>query len=226
MQRTFLYLIAFLGITSGLLTSCGDKGGETGGETTTTTTGTTGSDETPLPTDVKNYRVPQADDCAKPASMADLTSGIKKLFYQVTSNNAANLQLFGQGVSLGKKEMMVIVDFVQFKDMSCSEKVRYGVGARLQLHVKKAHLGANFDFSNLRGLAANCELGKATVKYSLDVIGITGPKVLDALPKAADNNFDVEGYSQVMMSVDKIQSMAKDGIEGVIITPQVIPVEG
>lgn len=213
-------------LAMGILSSCDKQGGDAGNTGTTTTTTTGSNEETPLPENVKNYTMVKADDCAKPQSMSELTSGIKQLFYMVTSNNEANLKLFGQGISLGKKEMMVIIDFVQFKDVSCSAKVRYGVGARLSLHIKKAHLGAGFDFSNLKGLAANCEIGKATVKYSLDIIGITGPTVTDALPKAADGNFDVEGYRSVMTAVDRIQDLAKDGIEGVIITPQEIPIEG
>lgn len=213
-------------LCAGLFAACNNNesnGGTTGGGTATVA----GTEETVLPEVTKTYVLPKADDCARPASMGDLTSGIKKLFYMVTSNNDAGLKIFGQGLSISKKEMLVVVDFVQYKDMNgCAEKVRYGVGARLRLHVKKANMGANFDFSNLKGLAAYCEIGKATVKYSIDVIGITGPKVLDALPRASDNNFDVDGYSQVMMAVDKIQNMAKDGIEGVTITPQIIPVEG
>lgn len=190
-----------------------------------------GNEETPPPTEVKVYEKPKEEvienRCEVPQSMADLTGGIKQLFYQMTSQNGGALSLFGMvNVSLGRKETMVIVDFIQYKDTKCEkENVRYGVGARLFLHVKKAHMGGKADYNNLEYLAANVQLGKATVEYSIQTVGITGDAVLAALPKTSNKSFDVSGYRDVMASIDNIRDMAKDGLEGVNIDPQIIPTD-
>lgn len=175
-----------------------------------------------LVTEEKNYYKPDPNNtCVVPTSMRELSSGMKKVFYQFTSNNAANLKLFGiANASLGKKEVMVIVDFMQYKDNNCKEtKIRYGVGARLFLNIKKAQGGINV--TDLAKLAAGVEYGKAAVTYSIEVIGLTGDKIRAALPSAGD--FNVEAYAKVISAVDKIQMLASDKEDGVIINPQVIP---
>lgn len=181
------------------------------------------------PQQVQTYEKPKiaSNRCNVPQRMADLTGGIRQLFYQMTAQNNTSLNLFGvANISLGRKEMMVIVDFIQYKDTKCERKtVRYGVGTRLFLHVKKANLGGKTDYNNLEYLAANVQLGKATVEYSIQTVGITGEAVLDALPKTSNKSFDVSGYKEVMISIDKIRLMAKDGLNGVIIEPQIIPVD-
>ena len=113
------------------------------------------------------------------------------------------------------------MDFTQFKDINCEEKARYGVGVRLFLKIKKSFKG--LDLNNLPHLAANVQLGKASVEYRIQTLGITGDKINALIPRSATNNFDVDGYANVVNAVDEIQALIKDGVEGVVIDPQQMP---
>lgn len=180
--------------------------------------------EDPKATEEKTYVKPEIDDkttCSAPKTMRDLSGGMKKIFYQFTTKNNGSLGLFGMAkLTLGKKEVMVVVDFMQYKDQKCSgELVRYGVGARLFLHIKKIQGGVSI--TDLPKLAAGVEYGKSSVTYSIEVIGLTGNKVRAALPNTGD--FNVEAYGKVISAVDKIQMLASDEEEGIVIDPQVIP---
>jgi len=190
-------------------------------EATTSSTDATAPEGLPT-VEVKEYKLPEVDKCQKPQTVRDLTSGMQKIFYQVNSDNAANLQLFGgTGISIGKKQMVVIVDFMQYKDLNCEEKTRYGVGVRLFLKIKKAH--KRLDLNNLPHLAANVQLGRASVEYIFKTIGVTGNKINALMPRSNTNNFDVEGYANVINAVDQVQSLVRDNIDGVVIAPQQIP---
>lgn len=191
---------------------------------TTATATDKGTPTTPEVTDVKEYDKPSdavEAKCPAPRTMRELSGGMKKLFYQFNSKNSANLALFGvANIELSKKEVMVIVDFVQYKDVACpGGSVRFGVGARLFLHIKQLQGGIRV--TDLPKLAAGVELGKASVTYSVETIGITGDAIRAALPNTGD--FNVEAYGKVMSAVDRIQMLARDGQEGVVIDPQIIP---
>lgn len=205
--------------------ACDNAGGAQNNGGDNTNTENNGNTEEPgeVKIDAKNYKLPEVKKCAKPETVRELSSGMQKVFYQVNSDNAASLSLFGgaSGIRIGKKETVVIVDFMQYKDMNCEEKARYGVGVRLFLTIKKSYKG--LDVNNLPQVAASAQLGKATVQYKLMTIGITGPKINDLIPRSATNVFDVEGYANVVSAVDKIQNLIKDNIDGVVIDPQLIP---
>ena len=181
---------------------------------------------------LKEYQLPEPEPeiepeikkCQKPQTVKELSGGMQKIFYMFNKDNAKNLSLFGgtAGTKLGKKESIVIVDFMQHKDLNdCDIPTRYGVGVRLFLKIKKASRG--IDLNNLPQLAASVQLGKASVQYTLQTIGVTGDKINALIPRSATNSFDVEGYAGVINAVDKIQSLIKDGVEGVIIDPQLVP---
>lgn len=198
-----------------LLTSC-DQLAKEGGEVETV-------DEQMPEVEVKEYKVvaPPAG-CQFPKTVADLDGGLKKIYYQFNKNNQGSLALFGKEMQLGKKEVVVIVDYMQYKDMDCEEdQSRYGVGVRLFLHIEKA--SRKIDLNNLPQLAAHVQLGRASVRYIFQTIGVTGPKINDILPKSNTNTFDVEGYASVIRAVDQVQSLIRDDIDGVKIAPQAIP---
>lgn len=173
--------------------------------------------------DVKKYEIPEVKACQKPTTVRELSGGMQKIFYQINKDNAVNLSLFGgSGISLGKKEMVVIVDFMQHKDLKCEDKdTRYGVGVRLFLHIKK--VSRKIDLNDLPNLAASVQLGKASVQYVFKTIGVTGNKINSLIPRSSTNTFDVEGYAGVVSAVDQIQKLIRDDIDGVIIDPQQIP---
>jgi hypothetical protein len=176
----------------------------------------------------ENYAMPAAEmvrskcESMKPKSVKELSGGMKKFFYQLTADNRASLSLFGgNSINLSKKELLVIVDFIQYKDLSCGgQKVRYGVGARLFLHIKKTSKGLNV--SDLATVAAGVQLNQATVTYSIETVGVTGRKVSAALPGTGD--FNVEAYHKVIKAVDEVQKLTLDNEEGVVIDPQIIPI--
>ena len=177
---------------------------------------------------VEEYALPAAElvrkkcESSKPKTMRELSGGMKKFFYQLTSDNKAGLTVFGaNSAKISKKEMMTIVDFIQYKDVTCGgERLRYGVGARLFLHVKNTSKGINV--SDMGSLAAGVQLNKASVTYSVETIGVTGTKVSAVLPGTGD--FNVEAYGKVIRAVDEIQRLAADNVEGVVIDPQLIPI--
>jgi len=176
---------------------------------------------------LKEYKLPELEieKCQKPRTVKELSGGMQKVFYMFNADNAKNLSLFGgaTGTKIGKKESIVIVDFMQHKDLNdCDEPTRYGLGVRLFLKVKKASRG--IDLNNLPQLAASVQLGKASVQYTLQTIGVTGDKINALIPRSATNSFDVEGYAGVVNAVDKIQSLIKDGVDGVVIDPQLVPI--
>jgi hypothetical protein len=156
-----------------------------------------------------------------PSKMKDLDGGIKKYFYKITQKDKLDLNIFGYaGAELGKKDVLIIVDFVQYKELDCTDKKRtFGVGARLFLHIREVRHGINF--TKLPQLAANVELGRVSVTYTLSTIGLTGDKILDALPQGSD--FTVENYAKVMNAIDQIIRLAKDDTKGVVIAPQLLP---
>lgn len=182
--------------------------------------------DSPQITEVKQYQKPDESvesKCPPPRTMRDLSGGLKKLFYQFNSDNSANLSLFGMAsVKLGRKEVMMIVDFIQYKDSKCAGTgtVRFAVGARLFLHIKQA--AGSLRVTDLPKLAAGVELGKASITYSIETVGLTGDAVRGVLPNTGD--FNVEAYGKVVSAIDKIQMLAKDGQEGVVIDPQIVPV--
>lgn len=157
-----------------------------------------------------------------PKDMRDLRSGLQKFFLKFTSKSGIDLKVLGYGgANLEKKEVLLIVDFIQFKDINCSGKnKRFGVGARLFLNIKEC--SSKININNLPQLAAAVELDKATVTYNISTIGITGDKILDLLPTGAD--FNVESYAKVVSSIDQIIKIARDNTSGIEIEPQIIPI--
>ena len=77
------------------------------------------------PQQIQTYEKPKiaSNRCDVPQRMADLTGGIRQLFYQMTAQNNTSLNLFGvANISLGRKEMMVIV-LVKEKDKFVFEDI-------------------------------------------------------------------------------------------------------
>lgn len=218
MKKQFYLLAAALLMS---VVACNSDTASTENQEKKTGTDTTAVAETKAVEYKNNAEVVQDAACQVPKTMRDLTSGVKDFFYYVNSSNEGTLSLFGMAsVTLGKKEQMVIIDFSQFKDLKCEEKpIRYGVGARLFLHIKKIKRGVNL--AKLPDVAAEVQSGRAVVTYSIETVGITGEKILDILPDAGD--FNVEAYNEVINAVNNIRRLTKDNEAGVVITPQIIP---
>lgn len=215
-KKYLLLLPLFLG-----LIACG--GDDSSAENQETSLDKLKEEELQEPTEeVVMYTTRAGSTCEKPTTVKDLSSGMQKLFYHVTKKNGLSLKIFGVGgMQLGKRETMLIVDFIQYKDKRCEKDyIRFGVGARLFLHIKKVHRGVSI--TELPQLAAAVEGGKAEVTFQIKTIGVTGDRVNEAMPNAG--KFDVEAYSEVSNAVDRIQALTRDNVDGVIIDPQEIPV--
>ena len=166
-----------------------------------------------------DFTNPIVEKCGTlPTLMSDLTSGLRKKVVKFTSSSNSKLGLWGFGGTLKSSEVLLIVDFVQFLTIECSDTARsFGVGARLYLHIKKKKKGVSFELAKL---AANVELNRASVTYTVSTIGIVGDSIIEVLPTGS--NFDVENYGKVVTAVDNIIRLAKDGQDGVIVTPQLL----
>lgn len=169
------------------------------------------------------YGNPLIDDkCpGRPRTLGALTDGMQIKNHQFTSSSNIDLKLLGWlGPKMERKEVLIMTDYIQTKNVACSDdKIRtYGIGVRMFIHVKKRKRKVNLE---LPKLAANVELNRAQATFELKTIGIVGDKIREALPK--NSEFNVENYSNVVKAVDNIIRLIKDNGDGVTITPQFIP---
>jgi|GEM_PF-6174948 hypothetical protein len=148
-----------------------------------------------------------------PKNAEDLTSGIRYSAHYLEESDSESLSAFGyvSGSHTGTKSI-IIVDFILYKDVLCTNdqshltfKYRYAVGARLLLTIHTSKGKVNI---SLAEIAAQVELNKAEVSYSLHTIGITGGTVVDTIAPLAttilSGDFDVTGYTNILKAVDNI----------------------
>lgn len=151
-----------------------------------------------------------------PQRMSDLNGGIKKYFRKFSRDDQHKVDALGwAGAKLAKKEVLIIYDYIQYTEVTGHV---YGVGARLFIHIRKTK--SRVDLSSLTNIAANVQLNRASVTFDISTIGIVGDEISKVLPRS--NDFDVENYSAVMKSIDSIIRLAKDGQQGVQISPKLI----
>lgn len=154
----------------------------------------------------------------RPKTMIELTSGLHKFYYMFDARNQMEVDLTGFASGhLGKREKLLVVDYSVFKWVgSGDKKEKWGVGVRLFLRISKMKKSAFV--AKLPLLAATAEFGKAEITYSISTIGITGEKVICAIPPSGE--FNVDGYAKVVNAVDEIMKLAAEGGKGVSVVPQ------
>ncbi|EDP94470.1 hypothetical protein U8527_12465 [Kordia algicida OT-1] len=163
-----------------------------------------------------------------PRNLEDLTSGFQYRYYLFNSDNIAALQAFGiADIKSQRKAQYLVIDYIQYSDFKCSNlpTIRYAVGLRSELKFIKTKdsIGINGKGS-LAKLAAQVELGRAEVNFSLKTIGLTGVLARQNIPQGV--SFDVSTYKDFQNSIEflktRLENEQKDS--SLIVKPEIIPV--
>jgi hypothetical protein len=138
--------------------------------------------------------------CGKevPSKLSDLNQ-TDRYVTNVTGSVSSDLQLPGLRTKLDKKEVLVISDFMKYKNFICDGmNKRVAVGMRIYIRVK------NYDFKNgvnLPRLAASVELGHGTATCWTHLYGVESDNMYANL---APTTFGVDTYSRVINAFDDI----------------------
>jgi hypothetical protein len=158
----------------------------------------------------------------KPTLLTNLNSGSTKFVYTIDEKSSSSANLLGLiSGKLNKNERIAIIDYVEYKDIDCSDNssLRVAAGVRLTLKIKSRN--NKFKINIPSKVAAASEFGIAEVTYRIETIGFktkTTRKILSGL----GGEFNVDDYIKVLDAVNKIQ-LAMD--EVTTVDPRVIPVE-
>jgi len=162
------------------------------------------------------------NDCYenKPETIQDLTAGLSLRAYKFDRNNQASLSLFGFGnVNLGRKESVILLEFLQTGNHICESKVnKYGVGARMMMKIisKKNRAKVN----SAQQISASVTFGLAEVEFSMKTLGITGPGTATLVNQGAMTE---NTYSNFLKSVSNLIVDVYKAESSYFIDPQLIP---
>lgn len=156
----------------------------------------------------------------RPTNLKDLTGGYRLFQYQLNLDAAIKLNLIAAGAKLDGAEKVFVHDFIFYKDGEDEhgQPIRWGSGVRLIIQAR--NLGGSANFSSLPAIAASAEFRFAETTVDLRTIGISGPKIVAAVPKAAA--YDVATHVAYMKAVDAIVAAATDPVT--VVTPEVVTV--
>jgi hypothetical protein len=154
-----------------------------------------------------------------PGKIEDLNSGSGFSIYKFTSSNSASAKAFGFEGSIGKKELLIIQDYVRFKNVTCNgETKKLGIGLRCFIHVKgiKGKLGGA-----LSSVAASVELDRASGEFNIVSLGFgIGGDVVGDLPTQGEYN--VDNFGNLAIVFNNVLKTLKDK-GNVVIDPVVLP---
>ncbi len=124
----------------------------------------------------------------------------------VSLSRNASLSLYGFSGTMGKKDILVSAYLIKFKDYKCgNETKRAMVGIRLYVHA--SDLKIKLSSPSIANVAAAVELGLAKSEYRFRTFGLNPTDFYPSLPSAL---FNVDTYSKVIDSYDKIIHSLKD----------------
>ena len=121
----------------------------------------------------------------------------------VTKTTGIDLSLWGISAGLGRKDVLIISNFITYKDYECNGgKKRVSVGMQIYIHaISKTYKVKTAD---IKKLAAAVELGYASADYHLHIFGLTNAN--DIYKNLPGTNFDVDSYSKIVSSFDGLVS--------------------
>ncbi|MEM7086340.1 MAG: hypothetical protein AAF489_09170 [Bacteroidota bacterium] len=154
---------------------------------------------------------------ARPKTIYDLNDGVLIDVYSFEKGDEKKLDILGFfNISLEKDQKAVVVEFLQEGTQFCSgNRYKYGVGARLMLHITKVKNKAKL--ATPQQITASVIFGFAEVKFSLKTFGIVGPGISN-LNNAGSLSEDT--YQQFLQEISAlIKEMYTDN-DQFIITPQ------
>lgn len=167
-----------------------------------------------------------------PKDIDDLKSGFQYRYYSFSSTNSAALQAFGiTDIDHNFETKYLVIDYIQFQDISCSNipTIRYAVGLRSELRIKKSDTKIDLTKKGLAELAAKVELGEASINFSLKTIGLTGKPARFNIPQGV--SFNVTTYKNYQNAIEFLKSNLEEKMndsvpagERLYVNPELIPV--
>lgn len=166
--------------------------------------------------------VSKANSITCPINKAGLTDGWNMFTYSIDRNAAAQLNLYAKA-DVSISDRIVLYHFMFYKDITDNGEIVGRCGSGVSLALKISNFKADMSL-DLPILAANAQLGQATISYKLGTFGISGRPIDEAAPPASQvGKFDTQSYAALMTAIDKVQSAGTAGT-GVTFTPRLVQV--
>jgi hypothetical protein len=158
---------------------------------------------------------------ALPTSIGHLNSGSRFDLYKFTQSMSAEAGYMGFKGSIGKKELLIVQDYVRFKNVECNgDTKRVGIGLRCFIHVKgiKSRIEGS-----LPTIAANVQLDRASATFSLVSLGfgIGGDQIVEGLP--VQGEYNVENFGKVETAFYNVLKTLKNDNSTLTIDPVELP---
>lgn len=172
-----------------------------------------------------NFDVNQLDlECInnKPTEIEDLTAGLSLRAYKFDKDNQSSLGLFGfANIELGRKENVVLVEFLQTGNHTCEGKTtKYGIGARMMMRITSKKRRAKI--SSPQQISASVTFGLAEVEFSMITVGITGPGTANLVNQGSMTENTYTNFLKAVSGL--IVDVYKDD-SAFFIDPQLLPVK-
>lgn len=166
--------------------------------------------------------VSQANSITCPTDKNGLTDGWNMFTYSIDRNAAAELNLYAKA-EINASDRVVLYHFMFYKDVTHNGEVIGRCGSGVSLALKISNFKADMSL-DLPIVAANAQLGQATVTYKIGTFGISGKPIDEAAPSAIQvGKFDTQSYAALMSALDKVRAAGTAGT-GVTFSPRLVQI--
>ncbi|MFV8343579.1 hypothetical protein [Flavobacterium sp. XS2P39] len=158
---------------------------------------------------------------ALPTAITQLNSGSGYEYYKFTQEGSAEASFMGFGGSIGKKEMLLIQDYVRYQEVTCNGvKKRVGIGLRCYIHVKGIKASFKGSYADI---AANAQLSNMSANFSLKSLGfaIQGDLIADGL--AGENDYNVDNFGKIAITFTNVLKTLNNNNTGLVVSPVELP---
>jgi hypothetical protein len=159
--------------------------------------------------------------CSIPTAIAGLNSGAGYEVYKFTSDASASAAAMGFTGSIGRKELLVIRDYVRYQIVDCggTEK-KFGIGLRMFIHVKSIKSKLTGSFANIAA-AAQLDQGSATYTLKSLGFGMEGDMLAEELDGQGDYN--VDNFGKIAITFNNVLKTLKSDNSQLKISPVELP---
>ncbi|RPI25011.1 MAG: hypothetical protein EHM61_15520 [Acidobacteria bacterium] len=148
----------------------------------------------------------RASTAALPQTLADLeNSQVRSYDLSFTAAADLNIPVVGSFEG-GSSRRVVVLEHTAFREIAEEQgAARYGYAVRFCVSVNKWDAGLKI---SLPFLAASAEVGSISARWTMDVIGLAGPKIAESLPPPTELN--VEKFILAKQAMDKVIQAIQD----------------
>lgn len=161
-------------------------------------------------------------ECANlPTAISQLNSGAGFEMYKFTSDASASASAMGFSGSIGKKEMLIIQDYVRYKLVDCDgAQKKIGIGLRCFIHVKsiKSKFGGS-----LPNIAASAQLDMASATFSLKSLGFGMDGSLIAEGLGSQGDYNVDNFGKLAITFNNVLKTLNASNTTISISPVELP---